>query len=158
MNPIKEYLYIGLTAFLLVAVLWFTHHERMEGEQKVIAAQHAADLKYEAETAKREANVKVQTDALQKQLDTALLTPVHPGIVVRMLVPTTSASGTVRKDASPGKGSDDAAGPNQGLGDSDHSVDIATVTEAILARDKAVIAYLQGYISKCQSAGICQQE
>lgn len=156
MNPIKEYLYIALTIGLLGGMLWFVHHERAIGEQKVVAAQQAADVKYAAQVAKVEADAKVTTDALQKQLDAALLTPIHPNVVVRMLVPTAPASGAVREDASPSPGGDAGSGSGGGLGEGHGSVDIAGPTEQVLARDKALIDYLQGYILKCQRAGMCQ--
>ena len=151
--PLKDFVYGAIIAALIGLFIYWTVHERHIGEAKLVAAQHVEIVKREAAVKKVEGTADAQVTRIQSQLDAALLTPVHPNVVVRMCVDTGGAVADVRHDAgAPGK-SDATGAPRGGVG----AVDIAPATEAILARDEAVIGALQAYVHACQQAKVCAQ-
>ncbi len=148
----KGILYGVILVVALGATIWAVHHERGIGKQQVLQAQAVEKQKREREVAKVESNAKANIDGLQTQLDAALAAPPTPGVVVRMCLGSPGTIATVRGDAAAAVPSNAAGGPSQGMG----SADIAPATEAILARDKAVIDTLQGYVRECQRIGACK--
>jgi len=160
-NPIKGYLYAG-AAVALVATgttlyVKHDHKEQKIGEQKVIAAQLAADAKEAAHVKKVQDDATTTINDLQLRFAAALATPPKPAVIVRMCTNTPSVSpDAARSGTSPGPSIDAASGSSSGVGSSDQEgTDIAPATEAILKRDGELIAYLQGYIRECQAVGNC---
>lgn len=153
----KEYAYLAMIALLFVGFGWWTYHERNEQRQHDASVEIAAAAKEASHVKAIEDAADVKLSALQNKLDDALLTPVTPGIVVRVCA-SPAATSAPNRAASTAAPSDAVSGPSVGVGSSDQGEDIAPLTEAILARDKAVIDYLQGYIRTCQQAGVCQKE
>lgn len=159
MNPIKEYIDIGIFLAILVAIGAFAHHERMVEKEHLQAAQYAADLKEAQHVAQVNANAKASVDSLQAQLSSALANHPKPAVVVRMCNQPAAAGGGSAANSSAGPALDAAGGSSGGVGGHDSGLtdpnDIAPRTEEILARDKALINYLQGYVRTCQAANLC---
>jgi hypothetical protein len=161
MDPIKQYVDIGIFIAILIGIGWFAHHERTVEKTELQAAQTAADLKEAQHVAQVNANAAASVDALQTQLSAALANHPKPAVTVRMCV-NASAAGS---GAAPGKGTGPSGnatlGPDSGVGSGDQGiteaapVDTAPFTESILAHDKALIDYLQGYVRTCQTSGGC---
>lgn len=150
--PIKDIVYGALIVALLIGFGVFVHHERTVGKNEVLAVQHRETAKREQQVAQVEQNASKKIGQLQTQLSLDLAAPPHPNVVVRMCVGSPGTIATVRGDAVPAVQSDAAGGPGAGMG----GTDIAPATEAILARDKAVIDTLQGYVRECQRIGACK--
>ena len=154
---IKEYAYLGMIVLIFAGFGWWTYHERKAEHEHDIAVQAAALARETAHVKQVEDQANEQLSKIQNQLATALATPPTPSIVVRVCS-ATAAHLTADRAPSAAIPSDAASGPSSGMGSSGEEPDIAPVTERILARDKAVIDYLQGYIRTCQQAGVCQKE
>lgn len=161
MDPIKEYVDIGIFLAILIAVGLFAHHEREVEKTELQAAQLVADQKEAAHVAQVNANAAATVDALQTQLSTALAHHPKPAVTVRMCVPAPAAGSGAAAGARTGLTLDGAGGSSGGVGGGDQgiteaeTVDTAPFTESILTRDKAVIDYLQGYVRTCQTTGGC---
>lgn len=159
MDPIKEYVDIGIFLAILIAVGLFAHHEREVEKTELQAAQLVADQKEAAHVAQVNANAAATVDALQTQLSTALANHPKPAVTVRMCVKPAIAVGAGTVGQGPGLTLDGTGGPSSGVGSGDQgitdSTDTAPLTESILTRDKALIDYLQGYVRACQIAGVC---
>lgn len=155
MDPVKEYLDIGIVLALLIGIGWFAHHERTEEKTLLVAAQQAADLKEAQHVAQVNADAASTISGLSARLSGALAAPAQPHVVVRVCQhPGVPADGGAPSPSTGGLG-DAASGPSSGVGEDDLGLDIAPPTEAILKRDKAVIDYLQGYVRTCQTTGGC---
>ncbi|MFI5397612.1 MAG: hypothetical protein ACHQ9S_18905 [Candidatus Binatia bacterium] len=152
---LRPYLgYIALAGAFYGWLLWHDHQEIVKGESRVVAAQKAADVKEAAHVAKVEANADSTIKDLNAKLDAAALSPVaKPGVVVRMCVGASVPPHAGSADRPAGSGGDGPAGPSGPVGGDD----IAAPTERILAEDRAIIQYLQGYIETCQTAGLCKK-
>lgn len=155
MDPIKQYVDIALVIAVLIGIGWVVHRIEVIGEQKVIVAQRAADLKEQAHVAKVNADATASIQDLQVRLAGALVAPPKPAIVVRVCQHPNGAIEPARSDSGPSPGGNETPGSGSGVGGDDLGLDIAPPTEAILKRDKAVIDYLQGYVHTCQTAGLC---
>lgn len=158
MDPIKEYVDIGLVLAGLIAIGLFLHHVRVGAQQELVVAQQAADLKEATRVAKVNADATVTINDLQARLSDALVAPTKPSVSVRVCLQPRLPSDGGSASPSPGPLSYEAGGPSGGVGSDDLSLDIAPPTEAILKRDKAVIDYLQGYVRTCQTAGLCAKK
>lgn len=156
MNPIKEYLDIGIFLALLIGIGWFAHSQRVDQRNADIAATRQAEIKEAAHVAKVNADAAGTVGDLQARLAGALAAPVEPSVVVRVCryFPTTNTD-AVPAGSGSGSGNDASSGPSSGVGAGGPGVDIAPPTETILKRDKALIDYLQGYIRTCQTTGGC---
>ncbi len=153
--PLRLYAEIAAALILVVAGVWFVHHERQIGAAKVTAVQQAADLKEKQHVDKVNADATATINDLQVRLSTALAVPPQPAFVVRVCPSAPSAPRGLPSDAPPSSGSNEASGTGGGVGSLDLGADIAPATEAVLSRDKAMIDYLQGYIEACQRMGNC---
>jgi len=163
--PIEGYLWAALGVGIFI--LFYNHHERQIGAAQIKAAVAAEATKHAAEVAKVEADAKIQIDGLKDALVVASApraNPVHLRVCNNAIQ---SVAGTGA--GSPSQGSNGANGPAGGVapdatetpeepGAGASGVDIGPGTEAILARDGAVINYLQGYIKVCQQKGLCKVE
>jgi hypothetical protein len=154
---IKDAVYGGIIILLLSTgtVLWIKHDHKLiaEGEEKVVAAQQAADAKEAAHVKKVQDNANASLQTLQSRVDAEDLAPVQPHVVVRLCNSASSVpADAARGNASAGAQANATGGSGSGVGEGS---DIAPATEAILKRDKDDIEYLQGYIRDCQAAGLC---
>jgi hypothetical protein len=164
MIGIRDYIYGGLILLLLTggAGFWI-HHDHKEqaiGEQKVVAAQKAADAKEAIHVQQVQDDATATIQDLQLRYAAVLASPPVPRVVVRMCDATPGVPADApRSDAGTESVSDAAGGSSGGVGGADQAApDIAPATEVILNRDKAIIAYLQGYIRECQKIGNCAED
>lgn len=155
--PLRLYAEIAAALILICGAVWFIHHERQIGADKVTAAQDAANLKEKQHVEKVNADATVTINDLQVRLAASLAAPVKPSFVVRVCPSTPDAPRIAPSDAPPVAGRDGPPGPSGGVGGSnaEPGIDIAGPTEAILQRDKAVMDYFRGYIHECQAMGNC---
>ena len=167
MDPLKEYTYLAMLIALLVGGGYVYHKIEVAGEQKVLAAQAAADAKAEAQVRQVQNAAAVSIAAINQQLSDVLAHPVVRTFPVRVCPNPGPATGAARDSAAPAQGSNAAGGPGSGVaGDSQASggsvdpagADIGPATENLLNRLGAKIAYLQSYVQVCQQAGLCQKE
>lgn len=64
--PYETYLWAALAVALMVSGLYFVHHERVIGEEKVIAADARARATLEAKVAKQTAALQAKADQAEK--------------------------------------------------------------------------------------------
>lgn len=64
--PYETYIWAGLAVLMAVGFAAFIHHERLIGEQKVIAADAAARAVLEAKVQKQQADLQTKADAAEK--------------------------------------------------------------------------------------------
>lgn len=118
--PYETYLWAGLAVLLTVGGLYFVHHERVIGEQKIIAAdakaraeEHAAMIKIQIGLEARADKAEKERDAAQKDLDDYLFT--HPvGTVWVCSPPTNSGRGLPKVTRPDNSHADPGAGPAPG--------------------------------------------
>jgi hypothetical protein len=161
MDPIKEYIDIGIFLAILIGIGVFAHHEREVEKTELQAAQTASDLKETQRVAQVNANASASINALQTQLSAALANHPKPAVTVRMCVRAPAAGSSATPSTSAGSSGNATLGPDSAVGSGDQGiteagpVDTAPFTESILTHDKAVIDYLQGYVRACQTSGGC---
>jgi hypothetical protein len=159
MDPIREYAYIAGAVLLIAFGIYTFHKIEMIGENKVVAAQKADDEREAAHVQQVQHDADAKYAVLEAQLAASLAAPPRPGaIALRMCqhasVPA-SAPGTA---AAAQPGSDATGGSGVGVsGDLTEGPDVTPDIEALLTRLGAKLTYLQGYVSDCQAAGLCQK-
>lgn len=151
MDPIKQYVDIGIFLAILIGIGWLMHHERMVEKQEIDAAQAVSDLKETQHVAKVNADAAASIGVLQTQLSAALAYHPKPAVTVRMCVQPANKISGLPASLGPSTGGDAPSESDSGVG----GIDTAPATEVILARDKALIDYLQGYARTCQTTGGC---
>lgn len=144
--PFKDWVYGAIIASLLVAFGVYTHHERVLGEQKIVAIDAKA-------AAAAEAKVKAATDAAQ-------LTEIHNAVVYKQIIssPLVADTGLVcKRAAAPGStvppaGSGSGAAAGSPVADSG-SGSAFDPSGAILTRGRdadAQISYLQNRVKELE--------
>jgi hypothetical protein len=157
MDPIREYAAIACILAVLAFAGWGFHKVEMIGENKVVAAQKAADEKEAAHVAQVQHDADLKYAALEARFTQQLGAGPKPGAIPARLcwesnLPANAGSnGTGAQPGSNGPG-----GPGSGVaGDLVQGPDITPDTEALLNRLGAKLSYLQGYVVICQNAGLC---
>lgn len=67
--PYEPYLWAGLAVVLVIGFGVFVHHERVIGEQKIIAADAKAEAKWKDKLAKIQATLQAKADKAEKDRD-----------------------------------------------------------------------------------------
>jgi hypothetical protein len=149
--PFRDWIYLGVFVALIGGFVYYTHHERVIGAQKIEAADKAAAQKQAATVAKVEDNARTELQSAT-QAYAAAMDAAHapaPKLVCYSAAPN---SGRV-----PGHAGTSGSGNGTPSVPAESSVPFDPAP-AILDNDKqadAQVALLQSYIRACQSAGIC---
>lgn len=150
--PVRDWIYLGVFVALIAGFAYYTHHERVIGEQKIEAADAQAVKKQAAQVAKVETNASTAIISMQAAYNAALAAPVAPA---PKLVCYTAAPhrGDMPDHASaPGGGNGQAGVPAESTVPFDPSP--AVIGDG---RDAdAQVALLQAYIEACQKGGMCR--
>jgi len=155
--PIKDWIYCGLLATLLIGFGAYTHHERVVGEAKVVAADAAATKKIVAQTAAQTAELKAKATMAEQAYDKehTLIANQPVAQPVRLCVSTHTSGGVVPQTSGPKPGdastgtdtsafqsmsSRDSSGGEGGAGP-----DIAKLLQALAESADQVSAVLREY-------------
>lgn len=149
--PIRDWIYLGVFVALIGAFAYYTHHERVVGEQKIVAADAIAVKKQAAAVAKVESNASVAISSALSAYNAQRAAPL--AAVPHLVCRAARSGGNVPGHAgTSGSGHDQTAVPAESTVPFDPAP--AVVSDA---RDAdAQITLLQAYIQSCQKAGICK--
>lgn len=149
--PSKDWCYCGIILVIAGCFVYYTHHERVIGAQRVVAADIRAAQKQAAAVAKVESSAKVEvqnaTQAYAAAISAARVPAPH--IVCYGPAPGSRSMPSHAGPASGGHGSASVPAestvpfdPAPGILDNDKQAD-------------AQVTLLQSYIRECQAAGVC---
>lgn len=156
LSEIQAYAYAALAGALLAVTAWFGYHERHVEATEIHAAQAAADAKAQVQITKVQADATASIQDLQVRLASSLAAPPLNPLVVRLCAAPSKFILARPEAPGPFAVGDDAGRPSAGVaGAGDPGPDIGPATEVMLSRLGAKLAYLQGYVAACQTAGVC---
>ncbi|HXS14413.1 MAG TPA: hypothetical protein VN734_17070 [Acidobacteriaceae bacterium] len=150
--PIRDWVYFGVFVALIAGFAYYTHHERVIGEQKIEALDSKLAAAQAAHVQKVESDANVDVGKAVAQYSAAVSVPLLPApVLVCHAAP--SGSGAVRSDASAAGSGDGAPGvPAESTVPFDPAP--AVIEDG---RDAdAQVTLLQAYIRACQKAGACR--
>lgn len=157
--PYEVYIWAAVAFLLLCGGIYTVHRLENIGVQR----QQAADAKLAAAQAIHKEEVEARAQQLTQTaggvLHTALVAPdPKPTFTVRVCPAGPTSGLIVPADVSPvtGESGVNTGSPGVGSGGASQGVDIAPITEGILGRQDAEIAYWRTYYATCKAQGICK--
>jgi hypothetical protein len=150
--PIRDWIYLGVFVALIGAFAYYTHHERVVGAQKVVAANVVAAQKQAAAVAKVESSAKAEIQSATQAYASAVAAASLPA--PSLVCHSTAASRSVPGHAGPSSGGN---GISSVPAESSVPFDPAP---GVLDNDKQAdsqVRLLQSYIRACQAAGLCSK-
>lgn len=157
--PYELYIWAAVAVLLLFGGVFEIRHLENIGVQREQAHEAALAKAQEIHKQEVEDRAQVLVQASGGQLHAALVAPdtVAP-FAVRLCPSPPTARLVVSADGGPvtGEPSVNTGSTSLGDGSAGQGVDIAPVTEGILRRQDAEIAYWRSYYATCKAQGICK--